>query len=186
MNTEQYQVSFNQNENRQRVDEQLQTQIMPHRYCHIGERRNQSETDLYRTRFPRQRQYGFPDQQQLPKNDDRFSPYARSTRRRATQVHSSSMKIPAFHGKDDWKVWINRFEAVALHQGWDNEEKLGEILPKLQGSAGEFVFTQLRQDVLTDYNALISELDCRFRVIETAKTFAAQFSHRDQKPNETA
>ena len=83
-------------------------------------------------------------------------------------------------------MWINRFEAVALRQEWDNEEKLDEILPKLQGSAGEFVFTQLIQDVLTDYNTLISELDCRFRVIETAKTFAAQFSHRDQKLNETA
>ncbi len=32
---------------------------------------------------------------------------------------------------------------------------------------------------------IVTELNNRFRVIETAKTFGAQFSHRSQKSNES-
>ena len=30
-------------------------------------------------------------------------------------------KIPPFNGKEDWKVWVNRFEAVAERRNWDDE-----------------------------------------------------------------
>ena len=39
---------------------------------------------------------------------------------------------------------------------------------------------------LSSYNELIKELNSRFRVIETRKTYAARFSQRAQKPGETA
>ena len=76
-------------------------------------------------------------------------------------------KIPPFNSKEDWKVWVNRFEAVAERRQWDEETKLDHLLPKLQGKAGDFVYTQLPRRTLTSYNELIKELNSRFRVVET-------------------
>ena len=112
--------------------------------------------------------------------------YDRQTRSVNPHKCSSSMKIPSFTGKDEWKVWINRFEIIAERLHWNEEEKLDNLLPKLQGSAGEFVFTQLNHEVLTNYRELVSEINNRFRVIETPRTFAVKFSKRDQKVGETA
>ncbi|KAH3769510.1 hypothetical protein DPMN_170779 [Dreissena polymorpha] len=78
---------------------------------------------------------------------------------------SSSMNIPSFTGKDKWKVWINRFEIIAERLHWNEEEKLDNLLPKLQGGAGEFVFTQLNHEVLTNYRELVTEINNIFRII---------------------
>jgi hypothetical protein len=42
--------------------------------------------------------------------------------------------FPLFSGKEKWEVWINRFEAVARLQDWNNKGKLQELLPRLQGA----------------------------------------------------
>ena len=81
-------------------------------------------------------------------------------------------------------MWVNHFEAVADRRQWDEEAKLDHLLPKLQGKAGDFVFTQLPR--LTSYSELIKVLNSRFRIVETKKTYAARFSQRTQKPGETA
>ena len=99
-------------------------------------------------------------------------------------VSAANIKIPAFTGKDDWKVWINRFEAIAERRDWTDEEKLDELLPRIQGEAGEFVFTQLPKDALRDYTELVRELGYRYRVIENQKSFIATFSSRNKKPGE--
>lgn len=39
---------------------------------------------------------------------------------------------------------------------------------------------------MTCYSELVKELNSRFRVVETKRTFAAKFSQRVQGPNETA
>ena len=94
-------------------------------------------------------------------------------------------KLPPYNGKEDWKVWLNRFEAVANRRNWDDDTKLDNLLPKLQGRAGDFVFTQLSEETISSYFQLIKELNSRFRVVETQKTFAAKFSNRAQKHDET-
>ena len=43
------------------------------------------------------------------------------------------IKLPAFTGKEEWKVWINRFEAVDSRKGWTQDEKLDKLLPRIQG-----------------------------------------------------
>ena len=96
------------------------------------------------------------------------------------------LKLPPFNGKEDWKVWINRFEAIAERRSWSEETKLDNLLPKLQGKAGDFVFTQLPRNTLACYRELVKELNSRFRVVETQKTFAAKFSQRVQRADETA
>ena len=98
----------------------------------------------------------------------------------------NEVKLPPFNGKEDWKVWVSRFETVAERRGWSDDKKLDNLIPKLQGKAGEFVFTQLPHGTLSCYNELIKELNSRFRVVETKRTFAAQFSQRTQRQGETA
>ena len=94
-------------------------------------------------------------------------------------------KLPPFTGDETWKVWFNRFEDVAHLKQWDDNDKVCELLPRLQGKAGEFVYDQLACEVRSDYQSLIDELGHRFRKVETARTFGAVFSNRNQKPNET-
>ena len=45
------------------------------------------------------------------------------------------VKLPPFSGKEEWKVWFSRFEAVAERRRLDN------LLPRLQGKAGYFIFS---------------------------------------------
>ena len=93
--------------------------------------------------------------------------------------------MPPFNGKEDWKVWINRFEAIAERRNWSDETKLDNLLPKLQGRAGDFVYTQLPRATLACYTELVKELNSRFRVVEIQRAFAAKFSQRSQRADET-
>jgi hypothetical protein len=40
-------------------------------------------------------------------------------------------------------VWINRFEDVATRRRWHDNRRLDELLPLMQGPAGDFVYEQL-------------------------------------------
>ena len=107
------------------------------------------------------------------------------TVKRQPSPECHGLKVPPFNGKEDWKVWINRFEAIAERRNWSEDVKLDNLLPKLQGRAGVFVFTQLSRETLGCYRQLIKELNSRFRLVETEKTFAAKFSKRVQREDET-
>jgi len=52
---------------------------------------------------------------------------------------------------------------MARTECWTEEEKLLELLLRLQGPAGEFVFGQLRRSIRLDFHALVHELQRRFR-----------------------
>ena len=66
--------------------------------------------------------------------------HSRSSNSVTRSLRRSSPKLPAFTGKETWMVWFYRFEEVANRQGWSQDEKLDELLPRLQGTAGEFVY----------------------------------------------
>ena len=92
-----------------------------------------------------------------------------------------SVKLPPFTGKERWQVWKGRFEEVAKRRKWGEEDKLDELIPRLQGQAGEFVYAQLSAKTRSKYSKLIAELDARFRVVEVAKTYQMQYAKRQQK-----
>ena len=94
-------------------------------------------------------------------------------------------RLPPFTGQEPWKVYFNRFEDVAALEGWSDREKLRELLPRLQGRAGEFVYEQLNRDVRSNFTRLVQELRNRFRKVETSRTFGAKFSNRNQKQAES-
>ena len=82
-------------------------------------------------------------------------------------------------------MWFNRFLEVATRQKWSTDDKLDELIPRLQGQVGEFVFDQLDSGSRRNYKTLVRELESRFRVVQIHQTFAAAFSHRRQKPGES-
>ena len=97
----------------------------------------------------------------------------------------NNVKLPPFTGKESWNVWLNRFNDVAQLKGWTNQEKLAEVLPRLQGIAGEFVYDQLPAATRQNYGLLIEELNTRFQMVETPKSYSAKFNNRTQKPGES-
>ncbi len=105
---------------------------------------------------------------------------------RAGRVVSGSVKLPPFLGRESWQVWFNRFSDVADRHHWSDSDRLDELLPRIQGDAGEFVYAQLPQEVCRSYTRLTAELDARYRKFESTRSYGAQFSHRDQKPGEAA
>lgn len=115
---------------------------------------------------------------QYRRRDDRTSPgYHRS---------ADSIKMPVFTGKEDWQVWLARFQTIARRHNWSEEDCLDNLLPRIEGQAAQFVYGQLPPEVLSNYADLIQEISSRFRVIETSRSFAAKFSRRIQRANETA
>ena len=98
---------------------------------------------------------------------------------------SHAIKLPPFSGKERWDIWYNRFLDVARLKRWNNEQKLVELLPRLQGPAGEFVYGQLNPATRRDYSSLVAELNSRFRVVETSKTYRALFGNREQRSGES-
>ena len=108
-----------------------------------------------------------------------------SSQRSKRNTSSHHTRLPAFTAQEPWTVYYNRFKSVAKLEGWTDREKLRELLPRLQGKAGEFVYDQLRSDVREDFRSLVHELKHRFRKVETARTYGAQFSHRNQQSGET-
>lgn len=117
-------------------------------------------------------------------SDDGSWPNADSAR--GSYFNSRGVKLPPFTGKETWKVWYNRFRDVAKRKHWNDDEKLDELLPRLQGPAGDFVFEQLSKRTRSDYRKLVKELRSRFQKVETPKAYAGMFSRRDQKAGETA
>jgi hypothetical protein len=83
------------------------------------------------------------------------------------------------------EVWINRFEAVARLQNYNNNGNLQELLPRLQGAAGDFAYDQMSENTLNSYSKLVNELKNRFGVIEIKKTYRVQFNRKYQWTGET-
>ena len=108
---------------------------------------------------------------------DDDQPPAHHTARDGTNM---SRRLPVFNGKD-WKVWRSQFETISRLAGWDTHRKLLELLPKLQGPAGEFVFGQLPTASRTNYKVMIQELEYRFRKVETTRAYAIRFGKRPSR-----
>ena len=118
-----------------------------------------------------ERNWGSPDRM------NRFNPYNRGV--------SGPVKMPAFTGKEDFSTWITRFETIAKRYNWSVDDKLDNLLPRIEGQAAEFVFSQLPPHLLEDYRELVQEMHSRYAVVETARSFAVQFSRRSQRYGET-
>ena len=105
--------------------------------------------------------------------------------RTSSEFRGKKPNLPPFNGKETWKVWFTRFQDIAQRRGWSKEEKLDELIPRLQGDAGNFVFDQLSTKDRNNYDKLCKELTNRFRSVENPKKYGTMFATRKQKSNET-
>ena len=96
-----------------------------------------------------------------------------------------AVRMAQYTGKEEWQTWIAQFETIANRYGWGVDERLDQLLPRLEGAAAQFVFSQLPPHVLDNYYELLREIDSRFKIIETPRSFAAKFSRRSQRHGET-
>ena len=100
-------------------------------------------------------------------------------------VQRQPIKMCPFNGNNDWPTWVAQFEALARRYGWTESDMLDQLLPRIEGTAAQFVFTQLPGEVLDNYRELKYELDTRYRSIETSRSYAANFSRRSQRQDES-
>ncbi|KAH3869216.1 hypothetical protein DPMN_032378 [Dreissena polymorpha] len=91
------------------------------------------------------------------------------------------VRMAPYSGKEEWQTWITQFETIANRHGWGEDERLDQFLPRLEGVAAQFVFSQLPPYVLDNYYELLREIHSRFKIIETPRSFAAKFSRRSQR-----
>lgn len=103
----------------------------------------------------------------------------------SNKCNMSSFKMSPFTGNEEWVVWLARFEALARRYNWSDDDKLDQLLPRIEGPAARFVFSQLHPGVLSNYKDLVGEMNSRYRVIETSRSFSAKFSRRVQRVGET-
>lgn len=80
---------------------------------------------------------------------------------------------------------MNRFEAVADLHDWSGKERLSELLPRLQGAAGDFVYDQLSSTITKSYKKLTRELGNRFGEVDTTRMYISKFNNRRQMFNES-
>ncbi|CAC5382708.1 unnamed protein product [Mytilus coruscus] len=116
---------------------------------------------------------------------DNFSSDESESPKASKGKQPNSNRLPIFTGKEKWKVWFNRFEAVANLCNWSKKEKLAELLPRLQGIAGDFVYDQLSSEVTRSYRKLVKELKNRFGEIDTTKIYISKFNNRRQYNEES-
>ena len=95
-----------------------------------------------------------------------------------------NVKISSNTGKEDWSVWLCRFEEVANRYKWTVEDRLDQLLPRLHDDAADFVFGQLTREVRASYRRLTRELTHRFRRVETSRTYLSKLHNRVQRPGE--
>ena len=59
------------------------------------------------------------------------------------------------------------------------------LLPKLQGTAGEYVFEVLSKKIRSDYQKLVSELHAYYHKVESKQNYRRQLTGISQKPGES-
>ena len=162
--------------------------------CHVPQvdhqRRGVNSQQSVRPRMPIRRQDDFhhlSDSELSDQvSDGMLSTSTRHNSRLGQRRFSYNTKLPPFTGTESWEVYYNRFNDVAVQEGWTTNDKLRELLPKLQGQAGEFVYGQLSGNTRRNFRLLVDEIEHRFRKIESARSYSSKYTKRTQKPGESA
>lgn len=88
-----------------------------------------------------------------------------------------------FDGTQNWTVWYKKFEVCT--KDWLQQDKLSEMLLLMRGDAALFVFDQLPDKALKNFDILKAELDKRYKEFVNPDAYAVLFANRDQQSNES-
>ena len=92
-------------------------------------------------------------------------------------------RIPVYTGDQSWNIWFNRY--VHVSKGLSKSHMLDDILCHLDGKAAEVVFSELNEEIRSDYDSLVNELSSRFADVNVPKVFEMEFDQRYQKSGES-
>jgi hypothetical protein len=79
---------------------------------------------------------------------------------------------------------LKHFEAVSKWNEWTLEQKGKQLVMSFDGEALKLL-GELSQEILDDYDKLVSELNRRYDPAERAEAWKIEFRNRSEKPNET-
>jgi hypothetical protein len=120
------------------------------------------------------------DQEQRARSTASAYSSSPTRRTRHRDRRHGNAKLPVFTGKEQWKVWYNRFNEVAERRGWSDEDKLDELLPLIQGAAGEFVYGQLSHHTRSTYKLLTAELSSRYMMRRNLVVDSSPFKNQSR------
>ena len=93
-------------------------------------------------------------------------------------------KPQEYDGSVPWLSYKTQFEAIAAVHGWNNSDRVGELVACLKGPALE-VFAHLPASDQLQYNRLVGALDQRFGQTNQQLWFRSQFRRRVRNPGES-
>ena len=101
-------------------------------------------------------------------------------------THRSSKDANTFDGKSsDWKDYIIHFEFVASWNGWNDYEKLQQLVMSLRGQAQK-ILTELSVEQFKSYEEVRDFIGRRFNPVERETAYRCQFHNRKQQRQESA
>ena len=81
------------------------------------------------------------------------------------------------HGRP-WESFISSFRSLASTCKWNEREQRFRLLACLRGDAADFVFQQLGEEIVADFDKLTAALESRFGCRKSASTFVSQLESR--------
>lgn len=94
------------------------------------------------------------------------------------------VELPKFNGRTGWQAFWIQFQMVARRYMWEEETKCENLILCLVDDAIDYV-SQLREDTLYDYQALVEALQRRFGDRTLAATHRAKLSTLTKNANES-
>ncbi|KAJ3664328.1 hypothetical protein Zmor_008509 [Zophobas morio] len=104
----------------------------------------------------------------------------------ATPAEFSPVRVqpPIFDGQTSWTTYKKQFEAAALSNSWNDQQKATALVVALRGAALEILQT-LSEENQKDYTALTTALELRVGDEHLRQVFVAQLKSRIQKSSES-
>jgi len=93
-----------------------------------------------------------------------------------------NIKAPRFDGTSSWTVFLRQFEAVAIHNGWSQEDKAAHLVASLLPPAADVLYGLSAPYAYSD---LIGVLDGRYGEHRLAAAYRSQLKSRFQQSGET-
>ena len=101
----------------------------------------------------------------------------------ASSRTTTKIKAPTYDGKTSWSNYLRQFNAAAIANGWDEEEKATSLIISLRGDALD-ILQSIPEDK-QDFKYLCENLERRFGDKYMPPLFRTQFRNRRQSSGES-
>lgn len=107
-----------------------------------------------------------------------------TSRHRSLSFHKIRDPKPFDGNHIEWPDYIKHFEAIAKYNRWSDKQKAEQLVISFDGEAIKLL-GELNDEILSNYSALISELNRRYNPAERAQAWKIEFRNRSRQTNES-